>query len=132
MKTLRTTLTCWVALLALVLTAFAPVTANAQSLGEQLRRRQEKKNEWRNIAYAGAALGVLGLLTKNNTLMLAGVAGGLYSAHRYEQDRKSHSDTRRRIAYFYSQPRVRHNGRTYVRRTVWRNGQRYYTFVRAR
>jgi hypothetical protein len=113
--------------LAVVLAAFAPATAQAQ-----YKHRQEKKNEWRNLAYAGAALGILGLVTKNNTLMWAGVGGGLYSAYRYEQDRKSQSKMDRQRAYFYGQSRVRYKGHTYTRKTVWKKGKKYYTFVRVR
>src|SRR5688572_3089598 len=88
-------------------TLLAPVTAEAQrSLAQESKRRQQKKNEWRNIGIGSGTLGVLGLLTKNNTLMWAGVAGGLYSAHRYEQDRKSQSATDRRRAELYSRSSV--------------------------
>jgi hypothetical protein len=130
MKTLRMNLTCCVALSAMVMTAFAPVTASAQTAAE--RNRQEKKNEWRNLAYLGGALGAVGLITKNDTLMWAGIAGGLYSAHRYEQDRKSQSKMQRQRAAFYGKSTVWHNGKKYKRKTIWKNGQKYYTFVRAK
>src|SRR5262245_50980505 len=60
--------------------------------------RQQKKNEWRNIAIGAGALGLFGFLKHDTTLGLAGTAGALYSANRYEQDRKSQSkiDRRRR------------------------------------
>jgi hypothetical protein len=76
-------LTKAVAFTALAGFAVAPVTASAQS------HRQQKKNEWRNLAYGSGAAGVLGFLTHNNTLGWLGVAGAGYSAYRYEQDRKS-------------------------------------------
>ena len=108
-----------------------PTSANAQrSFEQELKRRQQKKNEWRNIGIGSGALGLYGLLTKNNTLMWAGVAGGLYSANRYEQDRKSQSKMERDRASFYSKPTTYRNGKRYVRRTVWKNGQKYYKFVR--
>jgi opacity protein-like surface antigen len=79
-----------VAFAALSSFAIAPVTVNAQSY----KHRQQKKNEWRNLAYGAGALGALGFLTKNNTLGWAGLAGAGYSAWRYEQDRKAQSRMR--------------------------------------
>src|SRR5579871_5895587 len=62
-----------------------PVTANAQNWRDRASdHRQETKNEWRNIAIGSGALGVLGLLSHDNTLTFAGAAGALYSANRYE------------------------------------------------
>ncbi|OWY59484.1 hypothetical protein B7486_74330, partial [cyanobacterium TDX16] len=42
-------------------------------------RRNQTKNEWRNLAIASGAVGLLGLLTKDSTLTFAGGAGALYS-----------------------------------------------------
>ena len=59
-----------------------------------------------------------------------GLAGALYSAYRYEQDRKSQSKTdRARAAYFHKTYFYR-NGHKYVRKTVYKDGQKYYRFVR--
>jgi hypothetical protein len=113
----------------------APMTASAQSLKDLERlvdRRQDKKNEWRNIAIASGALGVLGLLKKDNTLFFAGTAGALYSAYRYEQDRKSQSRLNRARAAYFSRSSFTRDGVRYTRRTVTRNGKKYYQFVRAR
>lgn len=116
-------------------TAVAPVIAPAQSVRDLERlidRRQDKKNEWRNIAIAAGALGVLGLLKKDNTLFFAGTAGALYSAYRYEQDRKSQSRLNRARASYFSRTHFYRDGVRYNRRTVTRNGKKYYQFVRAR
>lgn len=115
--------------------ALAPATVSAQNLSDLERlinRRQQKKNEWRNIAIAAGALGVLGLLKKDNTLTFVGAAGALYSLHRYEQDRKSQSRLSRTRAAYFSRPYFYRDGVRYNRRTVVRNGTRYYQFVRAR
>jgi len=108
-----------------------PITAGAQrNLEQEYKRRQQKKNEWRNIGIGAGALGLYGLLKKDSTLMWAGVAGGLYSAHRYEQDRKSQSKIARERAALYSRSSVYRNGKRYTRQTVWKNGKKYYRFAR--
>src|SRR5436853_5008431 len=76
-----------VALFAVTSFAIAPMSAMAQDT----KHRQETKNTWRNLAIGSGVLGLLGLLKGDNTLMFAGAAGALYSANRYEQDRKSQS-----------------------------------------
>ena len=108
-----------------------PITASAQSRRDrENQHRQDKKNEWRNIAIGSGALGVLGLLSKNNTLMWSGVAGGLYSTYRYEQDRKSQSKAARERAALYGRSSITVDGKRYKRQTVWKNGQKHYKFVR--
>ncbi|MDX2065223.1 MAG: hypothetical protein SFX74_05720 [Fimbriimonadaceae bacterium] len=112
-----------------------PSIAPAQSLGDLNRmidRRQDKKNEWRNLAYVGGALGAWGLLKGDNTLAFTGAAGALYSAYRYEQDRKSQSRLNRTRAAYFSRSRFDQGGYRYTRRTRWKNGQKYYYFTRAK
>ncbi|RYG27252.1 hypothetical protein EON82_00190 [bacterium] len=106
-------------------------TSNAQSLNDLINRRQDKKNQWRNLAIGGGALGVLGLLTKNSTLTYLGLGGGLYSVYRYEQDRKSQSKLAQQRASLFNRSSFTHNGKRYVRKTKWKNGKKYYQFVRA-
>jgi len=96
----------------------------------EVDRRQQTKNEWRNLAIGAGLLGVLGLLTKDNTLTFAGAAGSLYSLYRYEQDRKSQSSYERGRAYYFSQPYFYRDGHRFDRRLVTKNGQKYYQFVR--
>ncbi|HSI71944.1 MAG TPA: hypothetical protein VK934_02110 [Fimbriimonas sp.] len=110
------------------LTAVAPSYGFAQTQAE-LQRRQQKKNEWRNLAYVGGLLAVLGLTNKNSTLTGIGVVGALYSVSRYEADRKSQSKLQRTRAQVFAQPSFVHNGVRYVRKTVWKSGKMYYTFV---
>ncbi len=100
------------------------------SIQSQIDRRQQTKNEWRNLAIGSGLVGVLGLLTKEPTLTFAGAAGALYSAYRYEQDRKSQSSLARGRAFYFGQPYFYRNGQRFDRRTVTKNGQRYYQFVR--
>jgi hypothetical protein len=69
---------------AVAVPTFLPADAMAQT-----SHRQKSKNQWRNLGDAGAALGVAGLITKKPLLTGVGLAGGAYSAYRYEQDRKS-------------------------------------------
>ena len=108
----------------------APVSASAQTQAE-IKHRQKTKNDWRNIATAAGAVGVYGLLKGDSTLALVGLGGALYSADRYERDRKSQSATQRQRAriidrgYYYSK------GHKYVKKTVMKNGHKYYKFVRA-
>ena len=117
-----------VAIGAAVLT---PIGASAQSWrDDESHHRQQKKNEWRNIAIGSGALGVLGLLKHDNTLFFAGTAGALYSTYRYEQDRKSQSKTDRARAAYFSRTHFYRNGHRYVRKTVWKNGHKYDRFVR--
>lgn len=94
-------------------------------------RRQQTKNEWRNLAIASGAVAILGLIQKDQTLFFAGTAGALYSAYRYEQDRKSQNSLNRARAYFFSQPYFYRDGNRYDRRVVYRGGQKYYQFCRS-
>ena len=98
--------------------------------GYEYDRREQTKNEWKNLGIAGGVLAVLGLLNNDSTLTFAGAAGALYSAYRYEQDRKSQNRVDRARAYYFSQPYFNRDGHRYERRDVNRNGQRYYQFVR--
>ena len=112
--------------------AVAPAPAVAQDwLNRESKRRQQKKNEWRNIGIGSAALGLFGLLKGDTTLMFAGTAGALYSANRYEQDRKSQSKTDRARAQMFGRSSFTRDGKRYVRKTVYKNGKKYYRFVRA-
>lgn len=123
----------FVALAATVSTIAVPALAPAQSLRDLERlvdRRQQKKNEWRNIAIGSGALGILGLLKKDNTLFFAGTAGTLYSLHRYEQDRKSQNRLATTRAAYFSRPYFYRDGKRYDRKTVRKNGKTYYQFVR--
>jgi len=108
----------------------APFSAAGQGLADLSSQRQKTKNEWRNIAIAAGALGVYGLLKKDNTLTFAGLAGALYSLNRYEQDRKSQSALDRARAAYFSRSYFYRDGKRYVRRTVKKNGKTYYQFVR--
>jgi hypothetical protein len=118
----------------IALGAAAPAMVNAQSLKDLeklIDRRQDKKNEWRNIAYGAGGLGVLGLLKGDRTLFFAGTAGALYSAYRYEQDRKSQSKLARTKAAYFSRPYFYRDGKKYVRKTTWKNGKKHYYFAKA-
>lgn len=121
-KTILKNLLAAIALIGLIGISFAP--AEAQS------RRQQTKNEWRNLSIAGGAVALWGLLKHDRTLMFAGTAGALYSLNRYEQDRKSQSKADRARAQMFGRTTFTRNGHTYKRRLVTRNGKRYYQFVR--
>jgi len=125
--------TKYLALGAIAVTAALPMTAPAQSwkdLGKALQNRQNKKNEWRNIAIGSGAIGVLGLLQHDNRLVFAGAAGALYSSYRYEQDRKSQSKMKRARASYFSRPYFYRNGRKFTRHTRYVHGQKNYYFSR--
>jgi hypothetical protein len=101
------------------------------SIERESDRRQETKNEWRNIAYVSGAAALLGYINKDETLMFTGIAGALYSLHRYEQDRKSQNSVDRLRASYFGRSYFVRDGRRYDRRTVTKNGQKYYQFVRS-
>jgi hypothetical protein len=63
-------------------------------------------------------------------MTLIGAAGALYSADRYEKDRKSQSKMKREQAALYSRTSFTKDGHRFVRKTVTKHGKRYYTFVR--
>ena len=109
--------------------AVIPSNAYAQSAYD---RRQEKKNEWRNIAIASGALAVLGLIKNDSTLTFAGAAGALYSAHRYEQDRKSQNSMNRFRANVFSRSSFTRDGYRYTRHTKWKNGKKYFYFTKTK
>ena len=119
------------ATLAVAGTLAAPISASAQDWRDkESSHRQSTKNQWRNIGIGSAALGLFGLLKHDNTLMFAGAAGALYSANRYEQDRKSQSKTDHARAQMFSRSSFTRNGHKYVRHTVYKNGHKYYQFRR--
>lgn len=108
-----------------------PMAARAQSHADDASsHRQKTKNDWRNVGVASAALGAIGLVTHNNTLLIGGAAGAVYSASRYDHDRKSQSKIDRQRANYYSRKSIMHNGHRYVRHTHTKNGEKYYTFER--
>ncbi len=115
------------AICALALLALAPVSATAQNT---YKHRQQTKNDWRNLAIGSGTVGLLGLLSHDGTLTFLGTAGALYSANRYEQDRKSQSRMNHARYSMFRRGSFVRNGHRYKRRTVYRNGQKYYQFVR--
>ena len=126
-----TTMTSLMAAIVIGGSALTPVTAFAQrSRVDESHRRQEKKNEWRNIAIGSGVLSVLGLLRHDNTLTFAGAAGALYSVDRYEKDRKSQSKIDHARAQYFGKSYFNRDGQRYERRAVTKNGKRYYQFVR--
>lgn len=131
MKLFNANLTQWVAALTVATVGAAPMAASAQSHRE-MQHRQNQKNTWRNLGIAGGVVGVYGLLKGDRTLAIAGLAGGAYSAYRYEQDRKSQSHMERERARMFSQRTIIRNGHRYERRTWTKHGHRYYSFVRVR
>lgn len=117
-------LTCLAGLVAM------PMTAPAFTPSSTQQHRQKTKNQWRNLSYLGAGLAALGLIKHDGTLTALGIAGGLYSASRYEQDRKSQSAEARRRAAIYRHTTWAHNGHRYRRVTVWRSGHKYFAWKR--
>lgn len=125
---LKSITTSAIAFVTLACFTVAPMTASAQSSS---KHRQQSKNQWRNIAIGSGAVGLYGLLKGDNTLTFLGAAGALYSANRYEQDRKSQSRADRARAEMFARRSYTRNGHKYVRHTVVKNGHKYYQFVRA-
>ncbi len=118
------------AVLSIAGTLAAPLAAAAQDKKDESGHRQQTKNQWRNIGIGSAGLGLLGLLKHDNTIMFAGAAGALYSANRYEQDRKSQSKVDHARADYFSRKSFTRDGKVYERKTITKNGKQYYQFVR--
>ncbi|MBI5706659.1 MAG: hypothetical protein HZC36_06680 [Armatimonadetes bacterium] len=129
---MRNTLSTVLAISAMAFATFAPSLAHGRVLEPQsaaIKHREKMKNEWKTIAIGSGVLGAIGLLNKDGTLTFLGTAGALYSAHRYEQDRKSENKLRRARAATFSKAYIYRNGKKYVRRTVYKGGKKYYQFV---
>ena len=60
---------------------------------------QKNKNNTRNLAILGAAIGGYGLLSHNNTIALLGAAGAGLAGSQYEKDRKNESQDNHRYYY---------------------------------
>ncbi len=107
-----------------------PIMASAQR--SEIDRRNQTRDEWKNIATVSGGLAILGALTKDKTLTFGGSAGALYSLYRYDQDTKSRDRTARLRAEYFSRDHFYRDGVRYDRETVTRNGQRYYQFKKER
>ena len=119
------------ALLAGVLVMPASVKAQTGRRDREIERRDKTRDEWKNIATISGAAALLGLLTKDGTLTFAGSAGALYSLYRYDQDSKSRDKLARTRAEYFSRDHFYRSGVRYNRRTVTKNGSKYYQFYRA-
>lgn len=95
-------------------------------------RRRDTKNEWRDLGAVSGAVGVYGLLSGNRTLAALGLGGGLYSAYRYEEDRRSDNRYDRDRYELFRRPSFDYQGHHYTRHERSRDGQRYYSFSRDR
>lgn len=129
---LKKTLTSTLLAVSLAVPTMLPATAAAQSRHQKVEHRQQTKNQWRNLGIAGGAAGVLGLLTGNKTLTALGIGGGLYSAYRYEQDRKSQNKLQHNRYQLFNRTSFNHGGHRYVRKTKMVKGQKYYYFQKTR
>ncbi len=118
--------------LTLAVPALLPADAQAQGRRQSVERRQKTKNDWRNLGIAGGAAGVLGLLTGNKTLAALGIGGGLYSASRYESDRKSQNKLEHDRYDLFRRKSFDHNGHHYVRKAKTVKGKKNYYFQRLR
>ncbi len=119
------------AVIALSGSALMPIAASAQSnSADASHHRQQTKNQWRNLAIGGGAATLYGLLRHDKVVTFAGAAGALYSLSRYEHDRKSQSKIDHARAAAFDRSSFDRNGQHYVRKTVTRNGHKYYQFVR--
>jgi len=108
----------------------ALIPSNAEAQRSAYEQRQKTKNEWRNIGIGSGLVAIFGLLKDDPTLTFAGSAGALYSAYRYEEDRKSQNRMRRARAEMFSRSSFTRNGVKYVRNTKYKNGKKYYYFAK--
>jgi len=93
-------------------------------------RHHASGNSWQSLSYVGAGVAVVGILTHEPVLVGLGIAGGLYSTYRFEQDRNSHNARDHRRFVYFSQAHRTINGRRYHRVIVRSNGHRYYAYRR--
>ena len=114
-------------------TVAMPILAEAQGKhrNDQSNNSTQAKDEWKSIATISGAIGILGLLTKDNTLAFAGAAGALYSMSRYNQDSRSNNKQDRARAEYFKHDHFYRDGVRYNRKTVTKKGQKYYQFSRA-
>jgi len=84
--------------------------------------RQKNKNDWRNLAAAGATVAGYGLLKGDTTATVLGAAGAAYSAKRYEDERKSQSQAKAARARYH---RTAGGANFYSH-----HGRKYYTYQR--
>ncbi|MDQ2688616.1 MAG: hypothetical protein M3Y28_12195 [Armatimonadota bacterium] len=77
--------------------------------------RQKNKNNWRNLAGAGAAVAGYGLLKGNKTATILGAAGAAYSANRYEKDRHSQSEAKANRARYHARQNYHRRTGRYLR-----------------
>jgi len=116
----------------IIASSLAPFAAYASPLAPepQSRHRKQKQDEWKTLGIASGVAALLGLLKKDGTITFLGTAGALYSAYRYEEDRKSSDRERRARAEMFSRPSFTRNGVRYDRRVVYKGKKKYYQFVR--
>jgi hypothetical protein len=84
---MKKTLTNSIAVLAIGAAMMAPTLSSAQNW-----HRQSQKDTWKNLAIGSGAVGLLGILTHNDTLTAIGAAGALYSAYRYDADGRCYGE----------------------------------------
>ena len=78
---MKKSLTQSLAVLALCTAMSVASLARAQSW-----HRQDQKEQWKDLAIGSGVVGLLGILTHNDTLTGLGAAGAIYSAYRYDSD----------------------------------------------
>ena len=128
----KSTLTKTVAMLGVFTVGLGTMSPVAEAQTQASKQRQKHKNDWRNLSIGSGAVALLGLLKGDSTITFLGAAGALYSAHRYEQDRKSQSKMDRARANLFSKGSFTRDGKKYVRKTKWVNGKKHYYFARAK
>ena len=112
---ITTKFTAWGLLATLAATVAAPVLADPAS-------QQKNKNNWRNLAAAGAAIAGYGLLKGDKTATVLGAAGAAYSANRYETDRQHQSqDSRSNNRRYYRTYGGYNNNNGYNNGGQWRS-----------
>ena len=113
-------------------TMILPLTADAQSKSKkkEIARRQKTKGDWQRAANIGGVVALLGQMNKDKTASYLGAGTALYSVYRMQEDTKSQNRTKREKAAFYSRQHFTRNGVRYDRKTVNKNGQTYYTYVK--
>ena len=118
-------------LVSLILVASAMVMPAFGQTQSEIQRRNQTQSEWRTIATVSGAAALLGVLKKDKTLTFAGAAGTLYGLYRFDEDSKSKDRLARARAAYFSRDQFYRDGVRYNRRTVSKDGQKYYQFYKA-
>ena len=87
-------------------------------------------DDWRDIFFGGGIDIDLNLMFNDDYVYFDGSYGDLYPVYEYDEDCDSSNLELRARAELFSHPFFYRDGHRFERRTISRNGERYYQFFR--